>query len=234
MSVTEEYRADRRAAAEWRPADIDSVEYAATDMIALRLRPAQPRPHRAGQHYEIRFPDEDLMRNYSIVSSPIRTDILEFGIKVLATGMMSRRLADAAPGDALEIRGPLGQGFPWTPEDGVPLILLGAGAGITPLLPMYDHFSASYPGESVLFLVTAKSIERIFRHERYRDAMTIRCTQREGRLDSDSISAFLEPLRGVVEANFRICGPGGFINTVVDTVLDLGFDESRVRSEAFV
>lgn len=227
--------------ADWRRATVVSVEPAAIDMVALAIRPLEPTPHRAGQHYELRFPGEELMRNYSIVSSPRTAELLEFGVKVLPTGMLSRRLAAAVAGDEIEIRGPLGQAFVWTPEMGAPLVLIGAGAGITPLLSMYDLFAGTPPGEAPispgerpLFLVSAKSADRIFRYERYRHVMTTRFTATAGRLDATSIAAFCAPVLDATGAGFRVCGPGGFITTVVDTLLYLGFDESRVRSEAFV
>jgi len=227
--------------AEWRRASVVSLEPSAVDMVALAIRPLEPTPHLAGQHYEIRFPGEELTRNYSIVSSPRTAEQLEFGVKVLPTGMLSRRLAASVAGEELEIRGPLGQAFVWTPEMGAPLVLIGAGAGITPLLAMFDTYIEAQHGEHLqshdahpLFIVTAKNADRVFRYDRYRDAMITRFTATAGRLDATSIAEILAPVHGVAGVNVRVCGPGGFITAVVDTLLNLGFEESRIRSEAFV
>ena len=219
----------------WRAATVACVEQAATDMIAIGVRPERSVPHRAGQYCEVRFPGEELSRTYSIASSPSDPELLEFGIQLLPTGIFSPRLAGCSAGDHLEIRGPLGQAFLWAPEHGDTLVLFGAGAGITPLTSMYHHFVESYPTGTVLFHVSSKSAERVFRYDRYRDVLAPRFTGgAAGRINFDYIRGFLAPVESrKAQTNVRVCGPGAFIKTVVDAVLELGFSEDRVRAEGF-
>ena len=48
----------------------------------------------------------------------------------------------AQPGDAIELRGPLGGHFVWRPADGGPLLLIAGGSGIVPLMAMVRDWAA--------------------------------------------------------------------------------------------
>ncbi len=219
----------------WRPARVISCNPAASDMVSLVLEPAEAVPHRAGQHYEIRFPGDELSRKFSIVSGPARPRQLEFGVQILPNGMMSPRLARTAPGDRLEIRGPLGEAFLWTPGLGTSLVLLAAGAGITPLLCMHEHFVATVSPAAgrCLFIVSARTQERIFRYQNFKSFLSIRLTAAQPRLTRDDLREELADMPPD-ETDVRVCGPPRFIDAMVDGLLDIGFAETRVRSEAFL
>ena len=119
---------------EWRPARIVAVEPSSADMVRVLVEPDEWIAHAPGQHCEIRFPGEELSRKYSIASSPTSAGTFEFGIQVRPRGMLTPRLAAAGSGTPVEVRGPTGRAFAWDPAVRVPLLLLGAGAGVTPLL----------------------------------------------------------------------------------------------------
>ena len=46
------------------------------------------------------------------------------------------------PGDRIEVRGPIGGWFVWGPDDGGPLLLVGGGSGVVPLMAMARHRAA--------------------------------------------------------------------------------------------
>ncbi len=52
---------------------------------------------------------------------------------VRSVGPFTRALADLKPGDSIYVRGPYGNGFP-EPKNGTPLVLVGGGTGIAPLI----------------------------------------------------------------------------------------------------
>ncbi len=220
--------------AEWRSARVVSVEAAAADMISLLIEPGVAVPHRAGQHYEIRFPGEELGRKYSVVSSPGAPAPLEFGVQLLPKGFLSPRLARCRPGDGLEIRGPLGEAFVWTPDMGGSLILIGGGAGVTPLLSIHAHFRRCFPEGRCRFLLSARRPDRVYRLDRYRSVLTTRFTESEPRLARADLADLLGDRMADSETCARVCGPPGMIDSVVDNLIDLGFPELRIRSEAFV
>src|SRR6267154_1251566 len=76
--------------------------------------------HAAGQHVDVRLTAPDgysAQRSYSIASPPGGTK-LELTVQRLEDGEVSPYLAEIlAPGDPLELRGPIGGWFVWTPAD---------------------------------------------------------------------------------------------------------------------
>src|SRR5918994_1976181 len=67
--------------------------------------------HRAGQHVDVRLTAEDgyqAQRSYSIASAP-ESDALELTVELVDDGEVSAYLVeDVLPGDAFELRGPIG------------------------------------------------------------------------------------------------------------------------------
>lgn len=203
-------------------------------MICLLVEPETKVPHRAGQHYEIRFPGDELGRKYSIVSPPGERAPLEFGVQILAKGLVSPRLACSLPGTPIELRGPLGEAFTWSPDAGPSLILIGGGAGITPLLSIYGAFTHAYPRGTCRFLLSAKRPDLVYHLDRYERILITRYTGTAPRFTAADLADLLGELLHDPTAAARICGPGGMIDSVVDNLVDLGFPEDRIRSEAFV
>ena len=218
--------------ADWRAATVVSREQAAEDMVAVRITPDHPVSHTPGQHYEIRIPRDALSRKFSIVSSPANCEILEFGIQILKNGMVSPRLGRVAPGEPLEIRGPLGRAFGWSPRVSGNLLLLGAGAGATPLLSMWDDFHENHCPGICRFALSAKTPGRVYRYERYSDWQELRFTSSGPRLDRGDLERLLSGMPRS-DLSVRICGPSGFITTMANNLVALGVDEARIRSEGF-
>lgn len=216
----------------WRPATVTNVRQGADDMMAVELKPETWVPHQAGQHYELRLPGHHLSRKYSIVSSPSRSDVLEFGIQLLPYGELSPKFWQLRPGDALEIRGPLGT-FTLTPDTTGPLVLIGAGSGITPLYSMYESFVETHPNGEVVMIVGAKHSGRVLHYEEYKGKIVTRFSAEQGRIDR----AFLEELVGKYASNPNTrcltCGPVAFTSQIIDLLLEIGFPESQIRREAF-
>src|SRR5919107_2430601 len=97
--------------------------------------------HLPGQHVDVRLTAEDgyqAQRSYSIASAPAGGRV-ELTVERLDDGEVSPYLTkELAPGDGLELRGPIGGYFVWDGE-AAPLFLLAGGAGIVPLMAMLRH-----------------------------------------------------------------------------------------------
>jgi ferredoxin-NADP reductase len=92
-----------------------------------------------GQHLDIRLTAEDgyqAERSYSIASfGP--GERVELGVDEVPDGEVSPYLArEVRPGDALEVKGPLGGYFVWDAADPSPVQLIGGGSGVVPLIAM--------------------------------------------------------------------------------------------------
>ena len=112
-------------------ATVVDVTPLAPEIVRLRLR--APLRYRAGQFVTLMRPD-GLTRSYSLASLP-DADALELHVRVLAQGRMSRWIAhELAPGAALQLRGPEGDCFYVAGQPAQPLVLIGTGTGLAPLL----------------------------------------------------------------------------------------------------
>ena len=78
------------------------------------------------------------IRSYSIASSPLDVGEIELTVDCLTDGEVSPFMHDVVEvGDELELRGPLTEYFTW--EGSSPLLLIGGGSGIVPLMSMLRH-----------------------------------------------------------------------------------------------
>jgi len=205
--------------------------------------------HRAGQHVDVRLTAEDgyqAQRSYSIASAP-EDERLLLTVERLADGEVSPYLVDELrPGDRLELRGPIGGYFVWEAAFGGPLLLLAGGSGVVPLRCMLRHRAATRSAAPVRLLYSSRRLsEVIYRDELERfaagDGVDVRFTltreQPEGwagyarRIDGELLTDVAWP------ADERpltyICGPTAFVETAANTLVELGHDAGRIRTERF-
>src|SRR5437763_3637146 len=123
----------------WRVATVVAVrdETASARTLVLDV-PGWP-GHRAGQHVDVRLTAPDgysAQRSYSIASAPGGSAV-ELTVQRLADGEVSPYLTQTlAAGDPLELRGPVGGWFVWDPAMTAPVLLVGGGSGVVPLMAM--------------------------------------------------------------------------------------------------
>jgi len=233
----------------WQTASVVGLveETPSTRSIVLEL--PEWRGHRAGQHVDVRLTAEDgyqAQRSYSIASAPEDRELV-LTVQRLEDGEVSPYLVDELrPGDALELRGPIGGYFLWESALGGPLQLVAGGSGIVPLRAIVRHHDASGSGIPVRLLYSARSLEDvIYREEIERlagmDEIEVAIgltrswpehwTGHRGRVDADLLerTAWSPQQRPLV----YVCGPSGFVEAVANTLVGLGHDATRVRTERF-
>src|SRR6185503_8105065 len=106
-------------------------------------------------------------RSYSIASAPERESDFELAIERLEDGEVSPFFHDVAEiGDDIELRGPIGGHFVWSTSDGGPILLLGGGSGVVPLVSMVRHRAAHRSSIPMLLLYSARTWDELaFRDE---------------------------------------------------------------------
>ncbi len=154
----------------WQDATIAAIASDTPRVKSFLFTPAAPIPFRAGQHVDVRLTAPDgyqVERSYSIASAPEQTDGIELAIERLDDGEVSPFFHDVAEvGDAIELRGPIGGHFVWEVADGGPLLLLGGGSGVVPLMSMLRHRAAQDSKVPALLLFSARTFDDvIFRDE---------------------------------------------------------------------
>jgi ferredoxin-NADP reductase len=232
----------------WRLADVIAVddETARVKTIALEV-PDWP-GHRAGQHVDVRLTAEDgyqAERSYSIASAPDGRRV-ELTVERLADGEVSPYLTgELRPGDQLELRGPVGGYFVWEPPQGGPVLLVGGGSGVVPLMAMIRTRAAAKSAAWMRLLFSSRSWDDvIYRDELERlddDGLTVVHTltrsQPQGwtgysrRVDQTMLTevAPAPAERPVV----YVCGPTPFVEAVAESLVGLGHEPHRIRTERF-
>ena len=148
----------------WRLADVVEVVPETPRTKSLVLEVPGWEGHGAGQHVDVRLTAEDgyqAQRSYSIASAP-EDERLVLTVDRLDDGEVSPYLTDVLMvGDKLEHRGPIGGYFVWEAEDGGPLLLVGGGSGVAPLMAMIRHRAAVGSGVPTRLLYSSRSHEEI-------------------------------------------------------------------------
>src|SRR5262245_49661062 len=207
--------------------------------------------HRAGQHVDLRLTAEDgysVERSYSIASEPERRGEIDITVERIEDGEVSPFLDDVVvDGDRLEVRGPIGGYFVWETSLGGPLLLVGGGSGVVPLMAMVRHRQRAGSTVPARLLLSSRHAEDIiYRAELDRLAgandgfeviHTLTRSQPPGwtgyarRLDEPMLAEVLEPLG--IGARVFICGPTALVEVAANAFVRLGLPADRVRTERF-
>jgi ferredoxin-NADP reductase len=151
-----------------------------------------------------------------------------------------------AVGDTFELRGPIGGPFTWRVEDGGPLLLVGGGSGVVPLMAMLRHHRARGSQIELRMLVSARSwTDVLYRDELAgaggRDGVSVSFTLTrerpagwsgfDRRIDAEMLEA-VGPTPQVHPKVF-VCGPTPFVEHAADLLVSLGHAASDIRTERF-
>jgi ferredoxin-NADP reductase len=224
----------------WRVASVADVREETPRTRTLVLDVDGWEPHRPGQHVDVRLTAEDgyqAERSYSIGSAP-RAGQLELTVERIDDGEVSPYLVDEVrPGDEFEVRGPVGGYFVWEPRQGGPVLLVGGGSGVVPLMSMLRVRPAEVAARLVYSARTLDDVIYRDELETFGDAVVLTLT-REERPDVRTGRVDKELLREVGFAadehpHIYVCGPTGFVEAVASALVGLGHAPERVRTERF-
>ena len=233
----------------WQEAVVEAITVLTPTVTSFRLRPQHWDGFTAGQHVDVRLTAPDgyqAQRSYSIGSAPDASGSFELAIEALPEGEVSPFFHDVVEiGDTIEIRGPIGGHFIWNLRLGGPLLLIGGGSGLVPLMSMLRHRASVAPEiPAVLILSARRYDDLIWRDEllergktdpNFRLIVTLtRESAREGlhfgRIDVGMIA---EALAGGLPQLTFICGSTPFVSAASDLVLAAGLPFDSVRTERY-
>jgi ferredoxin-NADP reductase len=217
---------EQRAPGRWQIATVVAIEQETPRVKSFRLQLPMWMPHLPGQHYDVRLTAPDgyrAQRSYSVASSP------------LDEGEVSPYFHEVViEGDQVEVRGPFASYFVWRGE--APVLLLGGGSGVVPLMAMLRHRRRTMPELPMRLVYSVRTAEDVIYADELADDAVLTFTREPpsgwrghtGRIDSALISA-----AGVDTGSAFICGSNGFVEAAAQLVLDAGFDVRQIRTERF-
>jgi ferredoxin-NADP reductase len=237
----------------WQTARIEKIVPQTSRVRSFFLKLSEPFMTKAGQHVDIRLTAPDgyqARRGYSMAQAPESgPELIELCIEELEGGEVSpffHMVAEA--GDDIELRGPIGGHFVWTKEDPGPVLLIGGGSGVVPLMAMARHRAASGSKTPMAMLYSARSwSEVIFRDELLalhgkRDGfdcvftLTRDVEKRDGfharRIDSVMVMETIMKLPGL-PARVYVCGSNAFVETASSAAIEAGVAADAIRTERY-
>jgi ferredoxin-NADP reductase len=208
--------------------------------------------HRAGQHYDLRLTAPDgyqAQRSYSIASEPEQEGEIDLTVERIEDGEVSTYLHDVlVPGDRLEVRGPIGGHFVW--EAGSvpgPLVLIGGGSGVVPLMSMIRHRAVAGSKVSARLLYSARAFEDIIYFNELEKLRadgsglevfyTLTRSQPPNwkgynrRIDDQMLKEFIRPFNK--SAQVFICGPTLMVEAAANSLVKFGLPAAQIRTERF-
>lgn len=238
---------------EWRVATVLSVLEETQSVRTLLLDvPGWP-GHLAGHHVDVRLTADDgyqAQRSYSIASPPEDTT-LALTVERLEDGEVSSYLCDELrEGDRFELRGPIGGYFVWSVGDGGPLMLIGGGSGIVPLMAMLRHRAIALPRHAPvptrLLYSSRRWGEMIYRKElerlSERDA-SLEITHTITREPSAGWSGYRRRIdramltdvawQPLEQPRIFLCGSTPLVEAVATELVALGHRADSIRTERF-
>ena len=234
----------------WLAAEVVAIVEETRNVRSIVLRVPGWMGHLPGQHVDIRLTAEDgyqAQRSYSI-ATPAAGEDITITVELVENGEVSSYLVgDLLVGDRFELRGPIGGYFVWEPSRGGPLQLIAGGSGIVPLMAM----ARTLPGASnpipTRFLISARSWDEAIYSldlgdlaQRVPDLAVQHTLTRarppgwtgySRRVDRQMLEEAAWPPS---EGPFTfVCGPTGFVEAVATTMIELGHEPGRIKTERF-
>jgi ferredoxin-NADP reductase len=191
-------------------------------------------PHLPGQHYDVRLTAPDgyrAQRSYSIASSPLDEGRIELTIDLLDEGEVSPYFHEVVvEGDQVEVRGPFTSYFVWRGES--PVLLLGGGSGVVPLMGMLRHRRRTMPELEMRLIYSVRSAEDVIYADELGDETTLTFTREPpegwaghtGRIDASLIPP---------PSQAFACGTNGFVEAATGLLLEAGYSPEAIRTERF-
>ena len=235
----------------WRTATVvglrDETASARTLALAMNDWPG----HIAGQHVDVRLTAADgysAVRSYSIASAPSTDGHIEITVERLPNGEVSPYLTEQVLlGDELELRGPIGRWFVWTPEQVGPIQLVAGGSGIVPLMAMIRSRESAGSNAPFRLLYSVRGPEAIFYHDELqalsgeRDSLLVtyaytRVTPKDwprpaGRINAEQMANDTWPPE--LRPSMYVCGPTSFVEHTTELLIAAGHNREKIRTERF-
>jgi len=207
--------------------------------------------HLPGQHVDVRLTAPDgyrAQRSYSIASAWRESGKVELTVQRLDDGEVSPYLTDVLEvGDQIELRGPVGGWFVWRETQSRPVLLIGGGSGVVPLMAMVRARGLSRAKQPFRLIYSVRTPDDvIYREELPRHVrddpgfdLLVNYTRKapEGsrnppkRIDVATINSHGWPPDFTPDV--YVCGPTTFVETAADILVALGHDPKRIRTERF-
>ena len=234
--------ADNSGADGFAPLRVKRVVRETSDAVSLVLdvpeRCSARYRYQAGQFLTLRVTvdGQDLRRCYSMSSAPLEDD-LQITVKRDPGGLVSNWLNDTVS-EGIEIHAAPPEGRFCLRDTTDEIVAFAGGSGITPIMSLIRTALVSssrrirllYANRSRDSVIFAEALSRLADEHADRLVVVHHIDDDSGVVTPPVVESFVA---GTDAADFYICGPGPFMDTVEATVLESGIPRERVHLERF-
>jgi ferredoxin-NADP reductase len=234
--------ADNSGADGFAPLRVKRVVRETSDAVSLVLdvpeRCSARYRYQAGQFLTLRVTvdGQDLRRCYSMSSAPLEDD-LQITVKRDPGGLVSNWLNDTVS-EGIEIHAAPPEGRFCLRDTTDEIVAFAGGSGITPIMSLVRTALVSssrrirllYANRSRDSVIFAEALSRLADEHADRLVVVHHIDDDSGVVTPPVVESFVA---GTDAADFYICGPGPFMDTVEATVLESGIPRERVHLERF-
>jgi propane monooxygenase reductase subunit len=222
---------------------VETIEALTHDIHRLVLSGAELK-FKPGQYVDIQIPGGDDVRSFSMANLP--GDALEFMIKVYPDGRFSSLLSggELQEGHELEVTGPYGV-FTLREKSERPLLFIGGGAGMAPILALLRSLARSGSTRPAVFYYGARGPRDLFHIDELAQLgerlPNFRFIPALSECDEDDWSGERGLITDVVargepelsEVDAYLCGPPPMVDAAIGLLVQKGVPESRVYYDKF-
>lgn len=231
---------------------IAAIEPMTRDIVSLRLTMTEPAAYdfKPGQYADLTIPGTDESRSFSMATTQSTPGEVEFLIKKYPGGRFSALLdGDLSVGDELMMTGPYGS---FTLKDGhvLPVVCIGGGAGMAPILSLLRHLNETESTRPVRFYYGARTADDLFYVEQImalgqglRDFEFVACLSESMPTDpsaypfeaeagnvTDVVARCEEALN---KAEVYLCGPPPMVDAAMEFLEVHGVPQDQVFHDSF-
>lgn len=235
----------------WLRASVSQIHEETASVKTITFDVPEWRGHLAGQHVDIRLTAEDgyvAQRSYSLASPAGPDERIQLTVERVDDGEVSPFLLDdIGVGDSIELRGPIGGYFTWSPGTEAPLMLIAGGSGIAPLMSMLRTRAPASRRAPARLLYSSRSERHIIyrgeldRLQRVDDRFVLTHTLTREVPDGwtgerGRIGRAMLTQRGFARRErpqVFVCGSTAFVDAIADDLLAIGHEESNIKTERF-
>lgn len=230
---------------EWFEATVDSITIESPMVKTFTFATPFPIHNQAGQHFELRLTAENgyqAARLYSAVQAGSGEHSLKLTIMNVPNGEVSPYVTEQlAVGDNVEIRGPFGKFFTWTPEDEEPILLIAGGSGVVPMHAIFTAHQQSQSHSAMKLLYSSHTFDDILYKDTFLDNpdVTITLTKEQtetwagktGRLTGTMLNSVIANLPSAPTC--YVCGMTRFVDAVTELLEASGIPSTSIKTERF-
>lgn len=233
---------DARTTPAWWQAEVLAVEPLTRDIAQVSLRTDRPYPFRGGQYLTLEVPLwPRVWRHYSPAAAQRPDGRLALQVKAVPAGWVSNALVHRTrPGDVLRVGPPAGTMVVDHSSD-TPVLCLGGGTGIAPILALVEEIAAQGRSRHVEVFYGARYEADLYAQAHLLDLarrhpwLSVRTVVSEGRVVGPGLSGALPAVVGGCgpweEYEAYVSGPPAMIRRASAMLLGAGVRSERIHHD---